>query len=61
MNYRQVTVVIGILVALLIALTLWTAGPRDVVPRERSLRGIGFVPAGSDPVDAATHLVIDIE
>lgn len=60
-NYRHVTLVIGILVALVIALTLWTAAPAEVVSGERSLHSTGFVPSAGDLIEAASRLVFDLE
>ena len=56
-TYMHVTLAIGILVAVLIALTLWTATPGDMVSLEWSPAGLDFTPKVRGFVEAAINLV----
>jgi hypothetical protein len=57
-TYRQITLAIGILVAVLIALTLWTGSPGDTVSLEWSGADFEVAPAIHGLAEAAINLVM---
>lgn len=57
-TYKQITLAIGILVAVLIALTLWTGSPGDTVSLEWSPADLHYAPAAGGLVEAAINLVM---
>jgi hypothetical protein len=57
-TYRHITLAIGILVAVLIALTLWNASPGNTVSVEWSPAGLDFTPEVRVVVKAAINLVL---